>query len=118
MTSALAAIAASAAVAATTATAAIPSASTAIAASPATGWASLPRPGLIHGQRPAFNGLAVEFRNGILSVLLRAHRDKSKATRLAGEFILHESDFLHGTSLCEKLLQFVFRRVEGKIAYV
>jgi hypothetical protein len=62
--------------------------------------------------------LAVEFGDGVLSLLLRTHCDKSKTTRLAGEFILHESDFLHSASLCEKLLQFVFRRVEGKIAYV
>jgi hypothetical protein len=71
----------------------------AVTASATTGWPRLSRAGFIYGQCPAINGLAVKFGNGILSVLLRAHGDKSKATRLAGEFILHESDFLHGASL-------------------
>jgi len=58
------------------------------------------------------------FGDRVLRVLLRSHRHKSETARLAGEFILHEGDFLHGTGLCEKFLQFIFRRVEGKIAYV
>jgi hypothetical protein len=62
--------------------------------------------------------LAIEFRDGILSVLFGTHGDKRKATRFAGEFVLHEGNFLHSAGLCEKLLKFVFRRVEGKIAYV
>src|SRR6266498_3314089 len=74
-------------------------ASASIAASATTGWPRLARAGFIHGQCATFNGLAVEFGNGILSVLLGGHRDKSKATRFAGEFILHESNFLHGASL-------------------
>src|SRR6266446_4573051 len=78
-----------------------------VTASATAGWPRLSRACLIYSQWATLNGLAVEFRNGVLSVLFRTHRDKSKATRLAGEFILHESDFLHGASLCEKLLQFV-----------
>jgi hypothetical protein len=95
------------------------SSSTAVAASAATaGWSRFPRPSLVHRQRPAFNGLAIEFRDGVLSVLVGAHGDKRKAPRFAGEFVLHKGNFLHSTGLCEKLLEFVFRRVEGKIAYV
>jgi hypothetical protein len=62
--------------------------------------------------------LAIEFCDGVLCVRFGTHRDKSEATRFAGEFILHECHFLDGASLCEELLQFVFRRIEGKIAYV
>jgi hypothetical protein len=62
--------------------------------------------------------LAIEFRDGVLSVLVGTHGDKREATRFAGEFVLHQANFLHGTGLCEKFLQFIFRRVEGKIAYV
>src|SRR5439155_12031776 len=98
MASSLATIAAATTVPAAPAIAA-PAPAPAIAASATTGWSRLSRAGLIHSQWPAFNGLAVEFGNGILSILFRTHRHKSKATRLAGEFILHESDFLHGASL-------------------
>jgi hypothetical protein len=115
VTPSLATVAAATTVSAATA---IASPAPTVSASATTGWPRLSRAGLIHRQWPTFNGLAVEFRNGVLSVLFRAHRDESKATRLAGEFILHESDFLHRASLWEKLLQFVFRRVEGEIAYV
>src|SRR6266516_6262162 len=115
MASSLAAIAATTTVATTT-TIATPT--PAVTASATAGWPRLSRACLIYSQWPTLNGLAVEFRNGVLSVLFRTHRDKSEATRLAGEFILHESHFLHSASLCEKFLQFVFRRVEGKIAYV
>jgi hypothetical protein len=76
------------------------------------------RPGFIHGKWTAFHRLAIEFRNGVLSVLFRTHGDESKATRLASESVLHESHFLHGASLRKKLLQFILGRIEGKIAYV
>jgi hypothetical protein len=92
--------------------------STAVASATTAGRSRFPRASLIHGQRPAFNGLAIEFRDGILSVLFGTHGDKRKATRFAGEFVLHEGNFLHSARLREKLLKFVFRRVEGKIAYV
>ena len=91
-----------AAIAATTAVpapATIAAPAPAVTASATAGWPRLSRACLIYSQWATLNGLAVEFRNGVLSVLFRTHRDKSKATRLAGEFILHESDFLHGASL-------------------
>src|SRR5437870_7800241 len=99
MTPPLTAIAATTAVTTATATATTV-ASSAVATSAATaGWARLSRPGLVNRQCPSFYRLAIEFGDGILGVLLRTHRNKSKATRLAGEFILHEGDFLHGASL-------------------
>src|SRR5262249_9097049 len=73
--------------------------STAVAASATAGRSSFPRTSLIHGQRPAFKGLAVEFRDGVLSVLFGTHRDKREAARLSGEFVLHEGNFLHSTGL-------------------
>src|ERR1700731_1542274 len=116
----LAAVATAATIAATataiTAAAAAISASAAAAAT--AGRSRLARPGLIHGQRATFDGLAIDFGDRVLRVLLRSHRHKSEAARLAGEFVLHEGDFLHSTGLRKKLLQFIFRRVEGKIAYV
>src|SRR4029077_6090371 len=90
---------------------------TAVTASATTGRSGFPWASLIHGQWPAFNRLAIEFRDGVLSVLVGTHGDKRKATRFAREFVLHEGNFLHSPGLCEKFLQFVFRRVEGKIAY-
>jgi len=86
--SALAAISATIAAAA----AAVPTAAT-------TGRSRFSGASFIYCQRPAFDCLAIEFRNGVLSVLFRTHGDESKATRLAGESVLHESDFLHSASL-------------------
>jgi hypothetical protein len=88
--SALAAI--SATIAAAAAAAAVPTAAT-------TGRSRFSGASFIYCQRPAFHCLAIEFRNGVLSVLVRTHRDESKATRLARESVLHESDFLHSASL-------------------
>jgi hypothetical protein len=88
--SALAAI--SATIAAAAAAAAVPTSAT-------TGRSRFSGASFIYCQRPAFHCLAIEFRNGVLSVLVRTHRDESKATRLARESVLHESDFLHSASL-------------------
>jgi hypothetical protein len=119
-----AAVTSTAAAAATTvaaATAAITATATAVAASTTAAtarWACFAWSRFIHSQRPSFDGLTIEFGDGALSVLLRRHCDKGKSTRLAGEFVLHERHFLDRTGLRKKLLQFVFRRIEGKIAYV
>jgi hypothetical protein len=75
------------------------SAAATVTTSATTGRSLFSRASLIHRQRSAFDRLAIEFRNGVLSVLVRTHRDESKATRLAGESVLHESDFLHSASL-------------------
>src|SRR5437016_6043886 len=104
MASSLAAIAPAATVAAATTAAAIATAAAAAAVSASaaptptrrTGFSG---PGLIHGQRTAFHGLAIEFGDGILSVLLGTHRHKSKAARFAGEFVLHERHFLDRAGL-------------------
>jgi hypothetical protein len=86
---------------ATTAAAAVATATASVSAPAATTprWACLTRPGLVNGQRAAFHGLAVEFGDGVLSVLLRTHRHKRKSARFTGEFILHERHFLDGTRL-------------------
>ena len=88
--SALAAI--SATIAAAAAAAAVPTSAT-------TGRSRFSGASFIYCQRPAFHCLAIEFRNGVLSVLVRTHRDESEAARLARESVLHESDFLHSASL-------------------
>jgi hypothetical protein len=94
------------AVASATTIAPAPAATVASAAAPvaastpaATGRARLSRPSLVYGQWAAFHALAVEFGDGILSVLLRTHGYERKAARFAGEFILHERHFLDGTRL-------------------
>ena len=89
--SALAAISATIAAAAAAA-AAVPTSAT-------TGRSRFSGASFIYCQRPAFDCLAIEFRNGVLSVLVRTHRDESEAARLARESVLHESDFLHSASL-------------------
>src|SRR5262249_28414810 len=70
-----------------------------VAASAAAGRSRCSGASLIHGQWSAFDRLAIEFRNGVLSLLFRTHGDESKAARLARESVLHESDFLHSASL-------------------
>jgi hypothetical protein len=94
-------VASSLATTTTFATTAGSTAAATIAAATAAGRSRFPRASLIHGQWPAFNSLAIEFRDGVLSVLVGTHRDKRKATRFAGEFVLHEGDFLHVPS-CAK----------------
>jgi hypothetical protein len=81
------------------ATAVSTTAATIAAATTTTGRSRFSRASLIHGQWPAFNCLSVEFRDGALSVLFGTHRDKRKATRFAGEFVLHEGNFLHRAGL-------------------
>jgi hypothetical protein len=82
------------------ATTAVSTAAASIAAATTTaGRSRFPRASLIHGQWPAFNSLAIEFRDGVLSVLVGTHGHKREATRFAGEFILHEANFLHSASL-------------------
>src|SRR6266446_5962017 len=80
--------------------------------------ARLTRARFIHGQRPAFDTFGVKLSDGVLSFLLGTHGHEGKPARFASEFVLHKGDFLHRAGLREKLLQFVFGRVEGKISYV
>jgi hypothetical protein len=72
----------------------------------------------VHGQGPAFDGLAVEFRDRFLRVGFIAHCDKGETARFTGEFVLHEGDFLDCAGLGEEILEVSFGRVEGKISYV
>ncbi len=105
--------------AATVAAAATTTAAVAATTAAATAWRTrLARPSFVDRQRPAFNGLPVELRDRRLGIGFRAHGHEGEAARLAGEFVLHERDFLDWSSLREKLLQFVFGRIEREIAYV
>jgi flagellar biosynthesis regulator FlaF len=107
-----------------TATAATVTAATAAVAAPppaaaaSAWWARLAWTSFVDRQRSAFNGLPVELRDRRLGIGFRAHGHEGEAARLAGEFVLHERDFLDWSSLREKLLQFVFSRIEREIAYV
>jgi len=112
----LAAIATAASV--TPAASAIPTTATTIAATASARRTRIAGPRLIHRERPTFYRLAVELVDRVLRFLVRAHGNKGEATRFAREFVLHEHDFLDGTRLREKFLQFVFGRVEGEISDV
>jgi hypothetical protein len=111
-----------AATASSTTTAAIATASAAAAAITATAAtplrASFTRARLVYGKSTTFHGFAIKLGDGILRFLFRCHSHKSKAARLACEFILHKHDILHSTSLREEILKVGFRRVERKIPNV
>jgi hypothetical protein len=53
-----------------------------------------------------------------LCVRFGRHGHKRETARFAGEFILHQRDFLNRARLGEKILEIRFGCVEGKIAYV
>ena len=83
------------ATAATITAAATAAAAVTAAATAATGRTSFARARFVHGQGPAFDGFAIKFGDRFLCVRFRRHGDKSEAARFAGEFILHQRDFLH-----------------------
>jgi hypothetical protein len=72
----------------------------------------------VHRKSATFHGFAIKLGNGILCFLFCCHGHKSKAARLACEFILHKHDILHSTSLREEILKVGFRRIERKIPNV
>ncbi len=117
-TTAVASTATAVAAAATTITAAaaaIAAATSAPTTATRTGFA---RARFVYGERPTFDGFAVEVSDRFLRVGFIAHRDKSEATGFTGEFILHESDLIDRPGLCEEILEVGFSRIEGKISYV
>jgi flagellar biosynthesis regulator FlaF len=116
-TATVAAPATTVAAAAATIAATAVSAATSAASAPA-GWARFTWSRFVHGQGPAFDRLAIELRDCLLSIRFGRHRDKREAARLTGELILHQRDLLHWPRLSEKILQICFGRVEGKISYV
>jgi hypothetical protein len=90
----IATTAAAIAAATTTASAAVAATTTAT-----TWWACFAWASFIDREGPAFNGLSVELRDRRLGIGFRAHGHEGEAARLAGEFILHERDFLDWSSL-------------------
>ena len=111
MTATIAAISASAT--AITAAATVSPSTTTAAGRPRFAWTCF-----IYGQRTAFDRFAIQCVNRVLGILLGAHGDKGKAPGFACEFILHQGDFLDGTSLGEEFLEFVFSRAEWQISDV
>jgi hypothetical protein len=107
--------AATAAAISAAATAATVAAATAAAAAwgPCFAWTRF-----VHRKSATFHGFAIKLGNGILCFLFCCHGHKSKAARLACEFILHKHDILHSTSLREEILKVGFRRIERKIPNV
>src|SRR5207237_8920562 len=95
------------------ATAAIPSAATTTA-----GRTRFARTRFVHGQRPPFDGLAIELGDRLRRIRVRRHGDESEAARLTGELILHQRDFLDRADAGKHVLEVGFGGVEGKISYV
>jgi hypothetical protein len=108
-----AATAAAISAAATAATVAAATTTTAAAWGPCFAWTRF-----VHRKSATFHGFAIKLGNGILCFLFCCHGHKSKAARLACEFILHKHDILHSTSLREEILKVGFRRIERKISNV
>jgi adenine-specific DNA methylase len=117
-TAAVAAAATTVAAAATAITAATTAAASATVATAATWRASFTWASFVHGERTAFDRLAVELADRLLRIGVGRHRHKREAARFTGKLILHQRDLLHRASLSEKILQIRFGRVEGKISYV
>jgi hypothetical protein len=112
---AISAAATAAAISAATTAATVAAATTAAAAAwgPGFAWTRF-----VHRKSATFHGFAIKLGNGILCFLFCCHGHKSKAARLACEFILHKHDILHSTSLREEILKVGFRRIERKIPNV
>ena len=111
---------ATAAVSTATAAAAVatPAAAIAAATPSAAGRTRFARTRFVYGQRPAFDGLAIELGDCFLRVRFARHRDESEAARLTGELILHQRDFLDRSNAGEHVLEIGLGGVEGKISYV
>ena len=115
----IAATTATASATTTTIAAATTTASTAVApAATTTGRTVFTRTRFIHRQRATVKGLAVELRDRILRIGIAAHGHEREAARFAGEFVLHQHHFGHGTGLREIILEISLRRVEGEISNV
>ena len=74
--------------------------------------------GLVDRERTTVHGLAVEHRDCVLRFLIGRHGDEREAARFAGEFILHEQDFVNNARLGEEILKVGFRRRKRQIADV
>jgi hypothetical protein len=81
-------------------------------------WARLARTRFVHGQSTAFELRAVDFRNRFLRICVGGHCDESESTGFAGEFVLHQHDFLNWARFGKKLLKFIFGGVKWEISHV
>jgi hypothetical protein len=81
-------------------------------------WARLARTRFVHGQGTAFECRAIDFRNCLLRICVGGHGDESEATGFAGEFVLHQHDFLNWARFGKKLLKFIFGGVKWEISHV
>ena len=100
-----------------TATATAATATTAAAAIPVASWRTLflgPRD--IHGQRTAFQILAMKHFNGSIGLLVGGHLDKRKPSGLARELVQHQVYRHNDTRLRKILLQVVFQGLIRKVA--
>jgi hypothetical protein len=115
---AAAAVAAATTTVAAAATATIAAATIAATTAAASGWTRFARTRFVDSKRPAFNRFAVELGDRFLCIGLVRHGDEGEAARLAGEFVLHEGNFINCADLSEEILEFRFSGIEGKISYV
>src|SRR5205814_1227817 len=85
---------ATAAVTAATAAVAATAVATATTSATATRRTRFARTRFVDGQRPSFDGLAIELGDCLLRIGFARHRDESEPARFTGELVLHEGDFL------------------------
>jgi hypothetical protein len=99
----------------TTAAAAV---STTAAATTTTAFTGFHRTCFVHGQGPAVDFLAMEFRDGRLGFVRRSHFDKAETTGTSCHSII---DHLHPRDIAglgKEIGQVVFRHAEGQIAHI
>src|SRR3972149_8153233 len=74
--------------------------------------------GLVHLECAAFELLAVELLDGLLSLAVRTHLNEAEAARLPGLAIGDDRDRLAGPSLREQILEVLVVDGEAEIADV
>jgi hypothetical protein len=57
-------------------------------------------------------------RHRVLRILIRDHGHECEAARFAGELILNQHHFFHGSHRAEEILEFGFRGVEREVPHV
>jgi hypothetical protein len=76
------------------------------------------RPRFVHGQPSSTKLSIVQFRNGLLRVVITGHFDEGKAARTTGISIAHDGNRFDSARLSEELLQVLFVGFVGDVSDV
>ncbi len=74
--------------------------------------------GNVHGQRPAFELLTMEFFDGFQGLVTTAHGHKGEAAGTAGEFVEDDLNDTDGANLPKQGLEILRSAGEGKVPHV